>query len=289
MDGIDYFETYAPVVQWATVRILLILSIHLNISTMQVDYTSAFLHAVIEDNVYVEIPTRDKDPGKILQLNKSVYGLKQSHCNLFFRLKSKLEAFEFMQSPADPSLFIRLGIMCLMYVDDCLFFVLNDSNFDDMLQNLRNENLSLEKEDNVAGFLFVHLNVDHDNRTVELTQFGLLDRIIVAMSLINATEIKLPAEYGALPKDKDGELCKVEFNYSTIVEMLLYLQNNSSPELIFTVSQCEIEVETPAKYGAFPKNKHGESCNAEFKYSIIVEMLFHLQNNSRLELTFTIS
>ena len=76
MDGIDYFETYAPVVQWATVRILLILSIHLNISTMQVDYTSAFLHAVIEDNVYVEIPTRDKDPGKILQLNKSLYGLK---------------------------------------------------------------------------------------------------------------------------------------------------------------------------------------------------------------------
>ena len=122
IEGVDYFETFAPVVQWATVRLLLILSIHLNGSTMQVDYTSAFLHADIEDKVYVEMPRGYKDQGKVLKLNKSVYGLKQSPRNFFLYLKSKLETLEFVQSPADPYLFIRPDMICLVYVDDCLFF-----------------------------------------------------------------------------------------------------------------------------------------------------------------------
>ena len=63
-----------------------------------------------------------------------------------------------------------------------------------MLQKLRNVNLTLEKEDNVAGFLGVHLNVDHNNGTVELTQRGLIDRIINAMGLDDSTSVKTPAE-----------------------------------------------------------------------------------------------
>ena len=45
IEGVDFFETFAPVVQWVTIRLLLILSGHMNLSTIQVDYTSAFLHA----------------------------------------------------------------------------------------------------------------------------------------------------------------------------------------------------------------------------------------------------
>ena len=55
IEGVDYFEAFAPVVQWETVRLLLILSIHLNLLTIQVDYTSEFLHTDIEDKVYVEM------------------------------------------------------------------------------------------------------------------------------------------------------------------------------------------------------------------------------------------
>ena len=41
-----------------------------------------------------------------------------------------------------------------------------------MLQKLRNESLTLAKLDNIAGFLGIHLNVDHDKGTVELNRFG---------------------------------------------------------------------------------------------------------------------
>ena len=48
VDRVDVFETYAPVVTWITVRVLLILSIVLNLQTQQVDYTNANFQAPLE-------------------------------------------------------------------------------------------------------------------------------------------------------------------------------------------------------------------------------------------------
>mmetsp|Transcript_19449 Transcript_19449/g.18681 ORF Transcript_19449/g.18681 Transcript_19449/m.18681 type:complete len:145 (-) Transcript_19449:20-454(-) len=54
--GVDYFETFAPVVQWSTIRLLLTLTVANNRATRQVDYTNAFAQAKINDEVYVEPP-----------------------------------------------------------------------------------------------------------------------------------------------------------------------------------------------------------------------------------------
>ena len=51
IEGVDYFETFTPVVQWDTIRLLLVLFIHLNLATIQIDYTSVFLHPNIDDTV----------------------------------------------------------------------------------------------------------------------------------------------------------------------------------------------------------------------------------------------
>ena len=48
IEGVDFFDTFAPVVNWTTVRLMLILSIVLGLSTRQVDYTAAFVHAPID-------------------------------------------------------------------------------------------------------------------------------------------------------------------------------------------------------------------------------------------------
>ena len=105
-----------------------------------------------------------------------------------------------------------------------------------MLRKIRNVDLNLEKEDNIAGFLGVHLDVNHNTGTVELTQRGLIDIIINAMGLEGSTSDKTPTEYGALPKDENSDSCNSTFNYSSIVGMLLYFQNHSKPDLTFAVS-----------------------------------------------------
>ena len=66
----------------------------MNLSTIQVDYTSAFLYAKLNDEVYVDIP-------KVLTLKRSLYGLRQSPRNVFL---DKLENLEFIQSEIDPCL-----------------------------------------------------------------------------------------------------------------------------------------------------------------------------------------
>ena len=57
LEGIDFFETYAPVVQWTTVRLMLILEVLLNLKSKQGDVNAAFLHAKFPDgeHVYVQM------------------------------------------------------------------------------------------------------------------------------------------------------------------------------------------------------------------------------------------
>ena len=70
IEGADFFETYAPVVSWNTVRMLLALEVHLGLASCQVDYTSAFVHADLSDEVYVEMPQRFWKDGRFYDLRK---------------------------------------------------------------------------------------------------------------------------------------------------------------------------------------------------------------------------
>ena len=56
IEGVDVFDTYAPVVSWITVRLLLVMSIVFNMCTQQVDYTNAFCQAPLDQTVFVELP-----------------------------------------------------------------------------------------------------------------------------------------------------------------------------------------------------------------------------------------
>jgi len=104
-EGIDYFETYAPVVQWSTVRALLVMSVVLGLETQQIDFSNAFCQADITEELYVETP---KDFGDlqgrdmVMKLNKSLYGTKQAPRTWFLKLKECLEHRGFRQSELDP-------------------------------------------------------------------------------------------------------------------------------------------------------------------------------------------
>jgi hypothetical protein len=58
LEGIDFFETYAWVVQWTTMWLIFILEILLGLKSKQGDVLCAFLHGELEpgENVYVEMP-----------------------------------------------------------------------------------------------------------------------------------------------------------------------------------------------------------------------------------------
>jgi hypothetical protein len=80
-EGIDFFETYAPVCQWSTVRMILTMVLQNGCDTKQVDYTNAFAQAEMKETVYIEAPKLfGPKSGKdlVILLLKSLYGLKEA-------------------------------------------------------------------------------------------------------------------------------------------------------------------------------------------------------------------
>eukprot|EP00957_Ditylum_brightwellii_P158128 12036205-Ditylum_brightwellii.AAC.1 len=81
--GINNFDTYAPVVTWSSVRMILIKLLLHDWHTQQIDFMMAYLHAVIEHDLYMKLPKGVEcsiDHGKqyILKLLKNIYGQKQA-------------------------------------------------------------------------------------------------------------------------------------------------------------------------------------------------------------------
>jgi len=92
--GVNYFETFAPVVQWSTIRLLLILILTNQWTTRVIDYTNAFPQANIDTEIYVETPAlygSRKGEDKVLKLGKMLYGLKQSPRTFYQHLSQGLK------------------------------------------------------------------------------------------------------------------------------------------------------------------------------------------------------
>ncbi|KAL3782482.1 hypothetical protein ACHAWO_005229 [Cyclotella atomus] len=258
IEGIDYFETWAPVVQWTTVRTMLILAANQKLCTAQADITAAFVHAPLEENeeIYVEQPTGYVygKPGEfVLKLNRSVYGIKQAPRNFFNYLRDHFETLGLRQSDHDPCLFVGEKVTAIVYVDDILFFARDDSDIDNVISALQKNHVQIRREGTAEGFLGVALEHTTNNGVtqIKLTQAGLAKRIVETLGLCSqySTAISTPAEASPLPKDADGAPAAENFNYAAVVGMLLYLSGHSRPDIAFAVHQC-------ARYTFNPTRKH---------------------------------
>ena len=74
--GVDFFETYTPVVQWTIICLMLILEVILGLKSKQGNIIAAFVHADVEEgeNIYVEVPHGFRKQGKVLKPKKTLYG-----------------------------------------------------------------------------------------------------------------------------------------------------------------------------------------------------------------------
>ncbi|KAL4291205.1 hypothetical protein GQ457_14G013760 [Hibiscus cannabinus] len=126
--GIDYIETFAPVAKLNTVRVLLSLAVNLDWNLHQMDVKNAFINGNLKEEVYMKIPHGLSVVGgtkKVCRLNRSLYGLMQSHRAWFERFTKVLLKHNFVQSLADHTLFIKKNsvgkqILLLVYVDDII-------------------------------------------------------------------------------------------------------------------------------------------------------------------------
>jgi len=125
-EGIDYQETFAPVVKYQSVRILLALATYYDWHVHQMDFVTAFLNAEVDVQLYMQQPEGYEDgTAKVCKIQKGLYGLKQAPRGWNQKLNEIMKSFNFEKNIADDSVYIKhiqndLKIIVAVYVDDLI-------------------------------------------------------------------------------------------------------------------------------------------------------------------------
>ncbi|GKA31563.1 putative RNA-directed DNA polymerase [Tanacetum coccineum] len=141
--GIDFHETFSPVVKSTTIRAVLSLAVTNNWPLRQLDIQNAFLHGNLKEQVYMKQPSGfigPQRPNHVCLLHKSLYGLKQTPRAWFERLSKALFDLGFKGSKTDSSLFIYSRgdtlLYILVYVDDIIVTGNNKGIIDNIICQL---------------------------------------------------------------------------------------------------------------------------------------------------------
>ena len=135
-EGLDYNETFSPVVQPESVRSVTALSCQEGLKLHQMDITTAFLNGDLEETVYMNQPEGFVANGQehlVCRLKKSLYGLKQSSRCWNLALHSHLKSIGFTQSASNPCIYTSVStdlIILAVYVDDILIAAKSQGKID---------------------------------------------------------------------------------------------------------------------------------------------------------------
>ena len=266
--SVNYWETYAPVANWASVRLLLALSHIFGLESKSIDFVLAFPQAVLETEVYMEIPqgfdrVYDSD-SYVLKLVRSIYGLKHSNYNFYQKLRNALRARNIHPCSTDNCVYVSKQLILIVYVDDILIFSKKKCWIDLFVKSLSegDENFELTDEGSIDKYLGVDITT-HQDGTYELKQPYLTKRIIqeLKLSSVETQKRSTPVACPLLHKDLAGSERIKSWNYRSIIGMMTYLQGISRPDISMAVHQC-------ARFSSNPKLSHERAVTRIGRYLI---------------------
>ena len=162
--GVHYWDTYAPVVTWQTVRFFFILSLLLGWRSRQLDFVMAYPQAPAEMPLYLRLPQGYKRKGMtrkshVLKLKRNVYGQKQAGRVWNQYMDQGMKSIGFTPSKFDPCLYYRKSIVFLVYIDDCIVFGPDDLAIDEVVADLRKstQNFTIDDQGEVGDFLGIQI------------------------------------------------------------------------------------------------------------------------------------
>lgn len=200
-EGIDYFETYAPVVRYESIRILLAVAAEKNYGIAQFDVKTAFLYGELNEEIFIEQLhgfVNKNQPKAVCKLIKSLYDLKQASRCWNEKFLNFLKVFDFQATESDICVFKgnvhTATVYLLFYVDDGLLMSDSKSAIDRILEELR-KTFKITMNDD-SYFVSLELKRDKAQRTIKITQSDYITRILEKFKMEDAHPIDIPAEPG---------------------------------------------------------------------------------------------
>ncbi|XP_071678127.1 uncharacterized protein [Lolium perenne] len=246
--GVDFTETFAPVVKPGTIRTVLQLAVSRGWPVHQMDVSNAFLHGHLTEQVYCDQPTGFVDashPGHVCLLSRSLYGLKQAPRVWYRRIASFLQTMGFCVTRSDASLFVYhqgdMTAYLLLYVDDIILTASSATLLQQLTLRLRDE---FAIKDLGALHYFLGIEVTRRPDGFFLHQQKYAHKLLERAGMLNCHPVATPVDTKAKVSALDGSPASDAPFYRSIVGALQYL-TLTRPDLQYAVQQVCLHMHAP--------------------------------------------
>ena len=245
--GVDFGETFSPVVKPATIRTVLTIAASRQWPTKQLDVSNAFLHGHLHEHVLCQQPPGFLDadrPDAVCLLDKSLYGLRQAPRAWYTRFAQYAVKLGFRATRSDTSLFVlRNGgstAYLLLYVDDIVLTGSSEALLQHIVQLLQAE---FAVRDMGTLNFFLSVDVKRTAAGFYLTQDRYAEDILERAGMTNCKPASTPVDAkGKL--STDGPAVDDAHHYRSLAGALQYL-TVTRPDIAFAVQQVCLHMHDP--------------------------------------------
>lgn len=263
--GLDYIETFSPVVKHYSLRVVLAIAAAKDLEMIQLDIKTAFLYGDLQEEIYMEQPEGFVVPGQedqVCRLLKSIYGLKQASRAWNKKFHDFILKFGLTQSHADPCVYFRHRregevdeefTVLIIYVDDGIIFSNQKHILTDILEHLKTvfEIRSFPAD----RFVGVDIIRDRSLRTIHISQPDYISKIVEKFNMVNCNPLAAPADPSCrlspdMSPQNDEEMADMKNTpYREAVGSLMHVMVMTRPDIAYAVGQV-------AQYSQKPGQQH---------------------------------
>ncbi|GAA5887223.1 hypothetical protein JCM3774_005659, partial [Rhodotorula dairenensis] len=241
--NVDFRETFAPVVKFTSIRVLLALAARYRLHVHQADVDKAYLHGSLKEELYMRIPEgidSNEFSGKVLKLDQALYGLKQAGRVWNHRIHATLEGLGYSRTKSDACIYVcREGGQyhyIALYVDDLLFVSPNLDEIQRVKDGLKREYgiKDLGKAKFILG-IQVHRR---ENGGIFLSQRAYLEDVLLRLGHADGRTAPTPMQpnlqLAVAPEDHQPTPA-FHSRYLQAVGSLMYAMLGTRPDLCYAV------------------------------------------------------
>lgn len=199
--GFDYVETFAPTVRMASIRTVLALSVIEDLHLCSVDISHTFINGTLEAEIYMQQPEgyHFGNPGDVLRLKKSLYGLKQAERVWNKTLHDMLCSMGFNCLKSDSSLYVysrgSTRIIISIPIDDMTISSTSDAESDKVVAEL-SKHFELHDLGPTSFLLSIQITGDHPHCSISLSQCQYIVDMLDQFGFSGCAPVQTPMEPG---------------------------------------------------------------------------------------------